>query len=116
MIKEETLKLSCQLRADLVLPAGLDHPQEILVRDHRAADASQDLRMHLPVVVHRHDHEQGRPDPLEIRILEIACPAGRAADEDRFPDRAAPAVQERDPQVREDLGIIVNDIINFTLK
>ena len=61
--------------------------------------------MHVPVVVDRHDHEKGRPDPLKVRIFELGVASGRTADKNRFPDRAGPAVQKRDPQFREDLRV-----------
>ena len=52
-----------------------------------------------------HDHQQGCSDSLEIGIPEIDVASGRAADENGFPDRTGTAVQERDPQVREDLRV-----------
>ena len=105
MVEEEALEFSGQFRADLVLSSGLDHPEEVLICDHGSADTAEDFRVHVPVVVDRHDHEKGRPDPLKVRIFELGVASGRTADKNRFPDRAGPAVQKRDPQFREDLRV-----------
>ena len=47
IIKEETLELFGQLGPDLVFSAGLDLVKEVWICDHRAADASENFRVHL---------------------------------------------------------------------
>ena len=103
VIKEEALELPGQLRADLVFSPCLEYPEKVLICHQSSADAAEYFGVHVPVVVDRHYHEQSHSDPLEIRVLEVGAAPGRAADKYGLSDRAGSAVQDRDPEFRDDL-------------
>ena len=84
IVKEEAFQLSCNLRPYFFFLPGLELLKQIIVCDHRAADASQYFSVNLHIVIYRDDHKQRCPDSLEIRIFKAPASAGRTADNDRF--------------------------------